>query len=68
MVVTYSDFRRIPYGITIPHMSTGRFEGEVVFESAIESVKINEKLSGVLFNPDPSDATAGSPGRTPRKP
>lgn len=68
MVVTYSDFRRIPYGIAIAHMSIGRFEGQVVYESAIESVAVNDKLKDALFNPNPSDATAGSSARTPLKP
>ena len=55
MIVTYSDFRRIPYGITIPHSSVGRFEGAVAYESVIESVRVNDKLKEDLFRAAPAD-------------
>lgn len=61
MVVSYSDFRRIPYGITVAHVSTGRFEGERAFENVIESMRINEKLDQTLFNPEDGQSTVVAP-------
>jgi hypothetical protein len=66
MIVTYSDFRRIPYGITIPHSSVGRFEGEVAFESVIESVRVNDKLKEDLFRAIPGDQPSRSTQPAPK--
>lgn len=61
MVVNYSDFRRTPYGITIPHTSIGRFEGTIAFQSSIQSVTVNAKLKESLFNPGAFDPETRPP-------
>ena len=49
MVVTYSDFRQIPYGITLPFTSTGHFEGMLAFTSRVDAVSVNDNLDESLF-------------------
>ena len=49
MVVTFSDFRKLPNGITVAHASTGKFDGEVAFTNRIASIKFNEKFAEGTF-------------------
>lgn len=61
MLVSYTDFRRIPYGITIPHRSTGRFDGDIAFETLIETITVNDKLREEMFLPGATGESAPPP-------
>jgi len=51
MVVTFSDFRKLPNGLTVAHASTGKFEGEVAFTNRIASITFNDKFAEGTFGP-----------------
>ncbi|MFO1311863.1 MAG: hypothetical protein U1F41_07305 [Burkholderiales bacterium] len=65
MVVTFSDFRKLPNGLTVAHASTGRFEGEVAFANRIASIRFNEKFAEGTFGPV-TQPTSGRPSPVER--
>jgi hypothetical protein len=55
IVVSYSDFRREPSGLTIATHAQGKRNGAVVFDSFVESVEVNLRLPPGLFGPAPAE-------------
>jgi hypothetical protein len=54
IVVSYSEFREMTPGLTLPSRARGTREGKVVFDSAIESVAVNVEIAPGLFSPAPT--------------